>query len=163
MPSAADGCPDCRRDLRLGQFPDRRRQKRSALRFVCDPLREFGFRYGNPLSGGRDQRRQWAGNGNGANALSGYCNAFFKPARGFPANVLGLGASIGIAPYAAPLCTSATCPAQGTAQTLYFGCCASFPGELGPAVATFIDIGTDGTTVVTTPVSTQKLQCPPPS
>ena len=100
-------------------------------------------------------------NGNGANALSGYCNAFFKPARGFPANVLGFGASIGIAPYAAPLCTSATCPTQGTAQTLYFGFCASFPGELGPAVATFIDIGTDGTTVVTTPVSTQKLQCPP--
>jgi hypothetical protein len=97
-------------------------------------------------------------NGNGANALSGYCNAFSRPARGFVAPVLGSGASIGIAPYAAPLCTPATCPTKGTAQTLYFGFCASVANA--PVAATFVHIGTDGTTVATTPVSTQKLQCP---
>jgi hypothetical protein len=94
----------------------------------------------------------------GTNLLSGYCNAFSKQSLGFTASVLG-GASIGVAPYAAPLCTPATCPAQGTAQTTYFGFCASF-GSV-PAVTTFIQIGTDGTTIMTTPVNTQGTVCPP--
>jgi hypothetical protein len=96
----------------------------------------------------------------GTNPLSGYCNAFSTQDLGFSASVLGSGASIGIAPYAAPLCTSATCPTSGTPQTTYFGFCATFANASAPAVATFGQIGTDGTTYLSTPVSTQGIQCP---
>lgn len=96
-------------------------------------------------------------NGNAANAFSGYCNAFSQPALGYTASVLGPRLSIGIAPYAAPLCPNNSCPATPP-KTNYFGFCAS--GANGPVAATFIHIGTDGTTIVTTPVSTTNLQCP---
>ena len=102
-------------------------------------------------------------NGNGANQASGYCNAFSTEDIGSPTPVLGSGASIGVAPYAAPLCTNATCPPTPPPNqpppTTYFGFCASF-GKV-PAVAAFLQIGTDGTTAMTTPVSTQGIQCPP--
>jgi hypothetical protein len=100
-------------------------------------------------------------NGNGANLFSGYCNAFSTKSPGFSAAVLG-GASIGVAPYAAPLCTATTCPANPTSTpTTYFGLCASFAAE--SAVATFLQIGTDGKTTIVTPVNTQGIQCPPQS
>jgi hypothetical protein len=107
-------------------------------------------------------------NGHGANFLSGYCNAISTETLGFPAPVLGSGASVGIAPYAAPLCTAATCPSPPptTPPTTFFGLCAGFPNTNSPsttAVATFLQIGTDGTTAMTTPVSTQGVQCPPQS
>jgi hypothetical protein len=107
-------------------------------------------------------------NGHGANFLSGYCNAFSTEKLGFPAPVLGSGASVGIAPYAAPLCTAATCPSSPptTPPTTFFGLCAGFPNTNSPntpAVATFLQIGTDGTTAITTPVNTQGIQCPPQS
>ncbi len=98
-------------------------------------------------------------NGNAANPFSGYCNAFSNAVLGFPAPVLGTGASVGVAPYAAPLCNSATCPAMPPPMTTFFGFCASFATV--PAVATFLQIGTDGTTAITTPVSTEGIQCPP--
>ncbi len=97
----------------------------------------------------------------GTNPLSGYCNAFSTQDLGFSASVLGSGASIGVAPYAAPLCTTATCPTNRAApQTTYFGFCATFANASAPAVATFGQIGTDGTTYLSTPVSTQGIQCP---
>ena len=96
----------------------------------------------------------------GTNPLSGYCNAFSTEQLGFSASVLGQGASIGVAPYAAPLCTTATCPTSGTPQTTYFGFCASFANANAPAVETFLQIGTDGETAISTPVSTQGIQCP---
>jgi hypothetical protein len=105
-------------------------------------------------------------NSNGANLLSGYCNAFSKQELGFSASVLGSGSSIGAPPYAAPLCTSATCPSQGTATTTYFGFCAGFPNLAAtnvPAVETFLQIGTNGTTSLSTPTSTQGIACPPQS
>jgi hypothetical protein len=110
-------------------------------------------------------------NGHGANFLSGYCNAFSPPDKlGFPAPVLGSGASVGIAPYAAPLCTAATCPSPPptTPPTTLFGLCAGFPNTNSPntpAVATFLQIGTDGTIAITTPTpaNAQGIQCPPQS
>ena len=96
----------------------------------------------------------------GTNPASGYCNAFATPEPGFSASVLG-GASIGIAPYAAPLCTTATCPASGSPTTTFFGFCATFATTPGvPAVETFLQIGTDGRTAITTPVGAQGIQCP---
>jgi hypothetical protein len=100
-------------------------------------------------------------NSNGANLFSGYCNAFSVKSPGFSAAVLG-GASIGVAPYPAPLCTATTCPANPTPTPItYFGVCASFAA--GPAAATFLQIGTDGKTAIVTPVNTQGIQCPPQS
>jgi hypothetical protein len=98
-----------------------------------------------------------------ANALSGYCNAFATPGvLGFLTPVLGAGASIGIAPYAAPQCTSATCPTDGSTATPFFGFCASFPAgpTFLPGVATFLQIATTGMTSASTPLATQNLQCP---
>jgi hypothetical protein len=99
----------------------------------------------------------------GTNPLSGYCNAFSTQDLGFSASVLGSGTSIGVAPYAAPPCTTATCPASGTPKTTYFGFCATFANASAPAVATFGQIGTDGTTYLSTPVLTRGIQCPPQS
>jgi hypothetical protein len=97
----------------------------------------------------------------GTNPASGYCNAFATSQPGFSAPVLGSGASIGVAPYAAPLCPGNTCPTTAPATT-FFGFCASFATgpAAGPGVATFLQIGTDGRTAITTPVSTQGIQCP---
>jgi hypothetical protein len=102
-----------------------------------------------------------------ANPQSGYCNAFSnsKPAIGFSARILGSGASVGVAPYAAPLCPANKCPATPPTTT-YFGFCASYPNPppattFSSAAATFLQIGTDGTTSLSTPVSTQGIQCPP--
>jgi hypothetical protein len=94
----------------------------------------------------------------GTNPLSGYCNAFSTPDLGFSASVLG--ASIGVAPYAAPLCPGNMCPSTPSSTT-YFGFCATFANASTPAVATFGQIGTDGTTYLSTPVTTQGIQCPP--
>jgi hypothetical protein len=100
-------------------------------------------------------------NGNGTNPLSGYCNAFSEQSLGFLVPFLGSGTSIGVAPYAAPLCTAATCPAGpglDVGQTTYFGFCGNFVD--GPAVATFLQIGTDGKTVITSPVVSARTRCP---
>jgi hypothetical protein len=85
------------------------------------------------------------------NQVSGLPTAFASDALGFQVNGVG----IGIAPYAAPL---------GNATT--FGFCASFlanDGAVHPTVATFLSIGTDGTTYVSSPKSpagNPPLTCP---
>jgi hypothetical protein len=70
---------------------------------------------------------------------------------------------IGIAPQAAPACPSGSCPPPTTT----FPFCASFSGNgggpLNSAVATFLAIGTDATTYVSSPVPAQipsSLKCP---
>jgi hypothetical protein len=104
----------------------------------------------------------------GVNPDSGYCVAFSKQDLGSPApSSLGQGASIGIAPYPAPLCTATTCPATPPAPPAsppptYFGFCASFSNT--PAIAAFVGIGTDATTYVSSPVPGPGVtlpQCPP--
>jgi hypothetical protein len=91
----------------------------------------------------------------GVNPASGYCEAFLQQALGFPASVLGNGASVGIAPYPAPLCTSTTCPTTppvppAPPPPTYFGFCASF--SKNTVIAAYAGIGTDATTYATSPV-----------
>jgi hypothetical protein len=75
---------------------------------------------------------------------------------------------VGVAPQAAPTCSGDACPATQPLTTFPF--CASFSGSgSGPlgsgsfhsAVATFLAIGTDGTTYVSSPVPplVSSLQC----
>jgi hypothetical protein len=99
------------------------------------------------------------GSPTGINQVSGLPTAFATNATGFSASVLK-GAAVGIAPYAAPPCTAATCP-SGTnppppAQS-FFSSCASVASR--PAVAAFFAMGTDGTTYISAPTIPQ----PPPS
>jgi len=75
--------------------------------------------------------------------------------------------TFGITPQAAPTCNG-TCPSFPFISTFPF--CASFAGNgggpLSPAVATFVTLGTDATTYVSSPVTTANpmnvpiLQCP---
>jgi hypothetical protein len=69
--------------------------------------------------------------------------------------ILPVGASIGIAPYPAPTTTAEIPPGPATST---FGFCADLPdnsngahARLHPAVATFLAIATDGTTLVSSP------------
>jgi hypothetical protein len=96
-------------------------------------------------------------------------NAFSGDEKGFKptdSKILGSSnATIGIAPFAAPLCPSnqqdcSTNPPQGV-----FGFCASLPnnsnGPLLPAVAAFVAITTAGETLVSAPVgSSPDIICP---
>jgi hypothetical protein len=103
----------------------------------------------------------------GVNPTSAYCEAFSKQDLGSPAGFLGKGASIGIAPYPAPLCTTGAntnCPTTppATPPTTYFGFCASFSNK--QAIAAFVGVGTDATTYVSSPVPGTGItlpQCPP--
>jgi hypothetical protein len=101
----------------------------------------------------------------GVNPFSQDCLAFSENAVGFPANFLGEGASVGIAPYPAPLCTGTTCPATPptppAVSPSFFGFCASFSNN--PVIAAFASIGTDGTTYASTPTpgAASTTQCPP--
>jgi hypothetical protein len=68
---------------------------------------------------------------------------------------------IGVTPQAAPVCPSGACPPPTTTYPF----CASFSGNgsgpLNSAVATFLSIGTDATTYVSSPVSlVSSLKCP---
>jgi hypothetical protein len=68
---------------------------------------------------------------------------------------------IGVTPQAAPACPSGACPPPTTTYPF----CASFSGNgagpLNSAVATFLSIGTDATTYVSSPVSlVSSLKCP---
>jgi hypothetical protein len=92
------------------------------------------------------------------NQLSGLPTAFTSDV--VPAS------KIGIAPQAAPAC-SGTCPSTTFTSTFPF--CASFAGNgggpLNPAVATFLMVGTDATTYVSSPlpatfVPPPLLKCP---
>ena len=93
------------------------------------------------------------------NQLSGLPTAFTS-------DVVPQPSKIGVAPQAAPACSSdpsATCPPPTTT----FPFCASFAGKGGgpltSAVATFLSIGTDATTYVSSPVLKQvpsSLKCP---
>jgi hypothetical protein len=100
----------------------------------------------------------------GVNPDSGYCVAFSKQDLGSPApSSLGKGASIGIAPYPAPLCTTGAntnCPTTPPASPppTYFGFCASFSNT--PAIAAFVGIGTDATTYVSSPVPGPEVTLP---
>lgn len=87
------------------------------------------------------------------NQASGFPTAFFTSELGTPVN----GVNMGIAPYPAPL----------GSNTTTFGFCASFLANdknIHPAVATFLAIGTDGTTYVSTPIppkgAANPLACP---
>jgi hypothetical protein len=80
---------------------------------------------------------------------------------GFPAPVLGAGVSVGVPPYAAPPCSSSAgtaCSSPPPTSSSY-GFCASFSnnftgpvGNPAPAVAAFVQIGTDGEALVSTPL-----------
>ncbi|MGH7047459.1 MAG: hypothetical protein ACREE2_13845 [Stellaceae bacterium] len=86
---------------------------------------------------------------------------FVADQTGYPAPLLGSGASVGIPPYAAPPCTSSAgtaCPSTPPASSSY-GFCASFAndftgpiGNPAPAVAAFVQIGTDGEALASTPL-----------
>ena len=89
------------------------------------------------------------------NQLSGLPTAFTSDV--VPAS------KIGVAPQAAPTCPNGgSCPPPTTT----FPFCASFAGNggatLNPSVATFLSIGTDATTYVSSPVTTigSPLKCP---
>jgi len=84
--------------------------------------------------------------------------------------VLPAGASIGLAPTAAPFCTATTCPASGDAPpplSVPFALCASLPdnsngpaARLRPAVGAYYAIATDGETLVGAPVPSVFSACP---
>jgi hypothetical protein len=68
---------------------------------------------------------------------------------------------IGVAPQASPACPSGSCPPPTTTYPF----CASFAGNgagpLNSAVATFLSVGTDATTYVSSPVAlVSSLKCP---
>jgi hypothetical protein len=72
--------------------------------------------------------------------------------------VAALGGSVGIPPYAAPKCLGKECPASNPPPST-FGFCASFAnnftgllGKPAPAVAAFVQLGTDGETLVSAPL-----------
>ena len=82
---------------------------------------------------------------------------------GHPAPVLGAGVSVGIPPYAAPLCANpagTACPAPpAPPPPSTYGFCASFSnnftgpiGNPAPAVAAFVQLITDGETLASTPL-----------
>lgn len=82
---------------------------------------------------------------------------FSSDQTGAPAPVLGAGFSVGIPPYAAPPCLGAACPSTtppAPPPPTTFGFCASFSNNStgpvarpAPAVAAFVQIGTDGETL----------------
>jgi hypothetical protein len=98
----------------------------------------------------------------GVNPISGYCGAFSKDVRGSPTNFIGMGKSVGFAPYAAPLCNDTTCPGGTPTSTSpsYFGFCASVSNS--SVIQAFTSIGTDGTTYSSTPTpgAASTTQCP---
>ncbi|HEY3911524.1 MAG TPA: hypothetical protein VGM07_16805 [Stellaceae bacterium] len=102
-------------------------------------------------------------------AFNNIANAqvFIAEDTGFLAPVLGDGVSVGIPPYAAPPCSSSAgtaCPMPTSPTTpppppSSYGFCASFSnnftgpiGNPAPAVAAFVQIGTDGETLASTPL-----------
>jgi hypothetical protein len=91
------------------------------------------------------------------NQASGQPTAFSQNDLGFTPTsvVLPNGGSIGVAPYPAPLCPANGCPPP-TSPTFY-GFCATIAGT--PAAATFVSVGTEGTTYASSPVG-QQPQCP---
>jgi len=100
------------------------------------------------------------------NQASGLPTAFSTDVLGFTSNALGL--PVGTAPYAAPACPGrANTPCPSSPPATYFGICASFSNSsfsnrLG--VATFLAIGTDSATYVSSPVPGPVValpQCPP--
>ncbi len=102
----------------------------------------------------------------GVNPFSNSCVAFTKDVPGFPTSVLGTGKSVGIAPYAAPTCTTGAttnCPSvtPPTPPPTFFGFCATISSK--PVIAAFTSIGTDGTTYASTPApgAASTTQCPP--
>lgn len=88
---------------------------------------------------------------------------FLVPQTGFPTPKLGSGTSVGIPPYAAPPCASTAgtaCPTSTTPPPSSYGFCASFSnnftgpiGNPAPAVAAFVQIGTDGEALASTPLA----------
>jgi hypothetical protein len=91
------------------------------------------------------------------NQFSGQPTAFTKNDLGFTptSGVLPKGGvSIGVAPYPAPLCTDPNCANTPT----FYGFCATIAGA--PAVATFVSVGTEGTTYASSPVGQPQPQCP---
>lgn len=99
-----------------------------------------------------------------------YMNNVLAPPVAFKNDELGFapksGLPVGVAPYAAPKCTSKTCPGSTTSPPpLNFPLCASIAvdGTVRPAVAAFFSIGTIGTTYLSVPLiapSNVTLACP---
>jgi hypothetical protein len=96
------------------------------------------------------------------NQSSGLPTAFSNTEAGFAVKVLGTGISVGVAPYAAPLCTDASCPSDPTVTPITnYGFCASVGGI--STVAAFVSIGTDGTTYASSQVAAPQPVCPTPN
>lgn len=95
----------------------------------------------------------------GINQVSGLPTAFTANVLGF--TPLFLGMPIGIAPSAVPACPLAGCPTPPLASTYPFCASIATKGTLGPAVAAFFALGTDGTTYVSAPVTPPAtVSCP---
>lgn len=93
------------------------------------------------------------GNATFINQFTGLPTAFSQDDRGFTSP--SVGHPIGVSPYPAPLCPASGCP-SGSPPTFY-GFCATIAGS--PAAATFVSVGTDGTTYGSSPVG-QQPRCP---
>jgi hypothetical protein len=88
----------------------------------------------------------------------------FTPKSG---NILGPKASIGIAPFAAPLCpNNQNCSVSRPPKPAVFGFCASLPANdtnppnLVTAVAAFVAVANDGETLASAPVNQPGFVCP---
>jgi hypothetical protein len=92
------------------------------------------------------------------NQFSGQPTAFSQDDRGFTPTSVGMPIGpIGVSPYPAPLCPAAGCPSTTPPAPTFYGFCATIadtPTALTftPAAATFVSIGTDGTTYVSSPI-----------
>src|SRR5262249_23083631 len=94
--------------------------------------------------------------------------AFSRDETGFTpksSNILGPKASIGIAPFAAPLCpNNANCSVPpNTPVPAVFGFCANLADDsanLLPAVAAFVAVANDGEALASTPVNQPGFVCP---
>ncbi len=89
------------------------------------------------------------------NQFSGQPTAFSKDDVGFAPTFVGR--PIGVSPYPAPLCPATGCPSTTPPPPTFYGFCATIAGT--PAAATFISVGTEGTTYASSPVG-QQPQCP---
>lgn len=89
------------------------------------------------------------------NQFSGQPTAFSKDDVGFAPTFVGR--PIGVSPYPAPLCPATSCPSTTPPPPTFYGFCATIAGT--PAAATFLSVGTEGTTYASSPVG-QQPQCP---
>jgi hypothetical protein len=90
------------------------------------------------------------------NQFSGQPTAFSQDDLGFTPK--SVGGAIGVSPYPAPLCPATGCPSTTPPPPTFYGFCATIAGT--PAAATFVSVGTEGTTYASSPVLQPQPQCP---